>query len=69
MCNNQPHFKTMAKKNSEFMAVTTNGTDLELETLGIFYSITEEMAKGIRTGIMIGLMQKYKDPSVTYREF
>ena len=69
MCNNKNNNKKMEKKNYEFKAFTTNGKEIDLETLGIFYGITEEMAKGIRTGIMIGLMQKYKDPSVTYREF
>ena len=59
----------MERKNFEFKAYTSNGREIDLKTLSIFYDITEEMAKGIRTGIMIGLMQKYKDPYVTYRKF
>lgn len=59
----------MEKKNYEFKAFTSNGKEIDLKTLSIFYDITEEMAQGIRTGIEIGLMQKYKDPQVTYRKF
>ena len=59
----------METKNFEFKAFTSNGKEIDLKTLSIFYGITEEMAKGIRTGIEIGLMQKYKDPSARYREF
>ena len=69
MCNNKNNNKKMEKKNYEFKAFTSNGKEIDLKCANIFYEITEEMAKGIRTGIMIGLMQKYKDPSVTYREF
>ena len=68
MFNIKNNNKKMEKKNFEFKAFTSNGKEIELKTLSIFYGITDEMAKGIRTGIMIGLMQKYKDPSVTYRE-
>lgn len=58
----------METKNYEFKAFTSNGKEIDLKTLSIFYGITEEMAKGVRTGIEIGLMQKYKDPMVTYRK-
>lgn len=58
----------MEKKNYEFKAFTSNGKEIELKCVTIFYDITEEEAKGIRMGIEIGLFQKYKDPSVTFRE-
>ena len=69
MCNIKNNNKKMEKKNFEFKAFISNGKEIELKCQNIFYDITEEMAQGIRMGIMIGLMQKYKDPSVTYREF
>ena len=67
MCNNKNN-KKMEKKNFEFKAFTSNGKEIDLKCPNIFYDITEEMAKGIRMGIEIGLMQKYKDPQVTFRE-
>ena len=68
MCNNLNNNKKMEKKNFEFKAFTSNGKEIELRHANIFYDITEEMAQGIRIGIEMGLYQKYKDPSVTYRE-
>ena len=68
MCNNLNNNKKMEKKNFEFKAFTTNGKEIELRHANIFYDITEEMAQGIRIGIEMGLLQKYKDPMVTYRE-
>lgn len=59
----------MEKKNYEFKAFTSNGKEIELKCVNIFYDITEETAKDIRMGIEIGLFQKYKNPQVTYREF
>ena len=67
MCNNKNN-KKMEKKNFEFRAFTSNGKEIELKCVTIFHDITEEIAKGIRMGIEIGLIQKYKDPQVTYRE-
>lgn len=58
----------MEKKNYEFKAFTNNGKEIELKTLSIFYKTTEEEAKCIRMGIEIGLLQKYKNPQVTFRE-
>ena len=58
----------MEKKNYEFKAFTSNGKEIEMKCPDIFYGITEEEAKCFRMGIEIGLFQKYKDPSVTYRE-
>ena len=69
MCNIKNNNKKMEKKNFEFKAFTSNGKEIDLKCSNIFYDFTEEEAKCIRMGIMIGLMQKYKDPSVTYREF
>ena len=68
MCNNKNNKKMETVKNFEFKAFTSNGKEIDLKTLSIFYGITEEMAKGIRMGIEIGMLQKYKNPSVTYRE-
>ena len=67
MFNNKNN-KNMEKKNYEFKAYDSKWKEIDLKTLSIFYGITEEMAKGVRTGIEIGLMQKYKDPQVTFRE-
>ena len=58
----------MKKKNFEFKAFTSNGKEIDLKCPNIFYDITEEEAKCIRMGIEIGLLQKYKNPQVTYRE-
>lgn len=69
MCNNKNNNKKMEKKNFEFKAFTSNGKEIELRHANIFYDITEEMAQGIRIGIEMGLLQKYKDSSVTYRKF
>ena len=69
MCNIKKYNKKMEKKNYEFKAFTSNGKEIELKCSNIFYEITEEMAQGIRMGIEIGILQKYKNPQVTYREF
>lgn len=69
MCNNKKYNKKMEKKNYEFKAFTSNGKEIELKCANVFYDITEEMAQGIRMGIEIGILQKYKNPQVTYREF
>ena len=68
MCNNKKYNKKMEKKNYEFKAFTSNGKEIELKCPNIFYDITEEMAQGIRMGIEIGILQKYKNPMVTFRE-
>jgi hypothetical protein len=34
----------------------------------VFNDITKQMAEDIRVGIEIGLLQKYKDPHVRFRE-
>lgn len=58
----------MEKKNYEFKAFTSKGKEIELKCFNVFYDITEEMAQGIRMGLMNGLYEKYKDPQVTFRE-
>ena len=68
MYNNKNN-KKMEKKNYQFKAFTSNGKEIELKCTNIFYDITEEMAQGIRIGIEIGILQKYKNPQVTFREF
>lgn len=59
----------MERKNFEFMAFTSNGKEIELKCANIFYDTTEEMAEGIRIGLINGLSEKYKDPQVTYIKF
>lgn len=58
----------MEKKNYEFKAFTSNGKEINLKCANVFYDITEEMAQGIRMGLIFGLSEKYKDPQVTFRE-
>ena len=58
----------MEKKNYEFKAFTSKGKEIKLTCYNVFYDITEEMAQGIRMGLMNGLFEKYKDPYVSYRE-
>ena len=58
----------MEKKNYEFKAFTSKGKEIKLTCYNVFYDITEEMAQGIRMGIVIGLTARYKDPQVRFRE-
>ena len=58
----------MEKKNYEFKAFTSKGKEINLKCANVFYDITEEMAQGIRMGLMNGLFEKYKDPRVEYNE-
>ena len=58
----------MEKKNYEFKAFTSKGKEIKLTCYNVFYDITEEMAQGIRIGMMDGLYEKYKDPQVRFRE-
>lgn len=58
----------MKKKNYEFKAFTSKGKEIKLTCYNVFYDITEEMALGIRMGLMNGLYERYKDPQVTFRE-
>ena len=58
----------MEKKNYEFKAFTSNGKEINLKCANVFYDITEEMAQGIRMGLINGLREKYKYPQVTLRE-
>lgn len=58
----------MEKKNYEFNAYDSKGNQIALKCANVCYNITEEMAQSVRMGILIGLLQKYKDPQVTFRE-
>lgn len=58
----------MEKKNYVFKAFTSKGKEIKLTCANVFYGITEEMAQGIRMGMMNGLYEKYKDPQVKFRE-
>lgn len=59
----------MERKNFEFKAYDSNGKEIDLKGANIFYYTTEEMAEGIRIGLINGLSKKYKDPQVTYIKF
>ena len=58
----------MEKKNFIFKTFDSKGNEINLVCANIFYGITEEEAKGIRTGLEMGLLQKYKYPQVRFRE-
>ena len=57
----------MEKKKYEFKAFNSKGKEIELPGDCIFECKKDE-ASGVQLGIMIGLMTKYKDPEVTFRE-
>lgn len=56
------------KKNYKFFAIDGKYNEIELKFADVFYGITEEQARFIRTGIEMGLTQKYKEPIVSFRE-
>lgn len=58
----------MEKKNYEFKAFDSKWKEINLRVSNVFYDITKQMAEDIRMGIEIGLMEKYKEPRVTFRE-
>ena len=58
----------MEKKNYEFKAFDSKGKEIKLKVSNVFNDITKQMAECIRMGIEIGLMEKYKDPHVRFRE-
>ena len=58
----------MEKKNYEFKAYDSKRKEIKLTCYNIYYGITEEMAQGIKMGLMSGLTERYKDPMVTFRE-
>ena len=58
----------MERKNYEFKAFDSKGNEIELKFATVFYDITEVEAKGIRMGLEMGLIEKYKEPRVTFRE-
>lgn len=67
MCNNKNN-KKMEKKNYEFKAYDSKWKEIKLCSGNCIYECTKDEAFGIQLGIMIGLLSKYKDPQVTFRE-
>lgn len=57
----------MEKKNYEFKAYDSKGNEIELSGKCI-YECTGDEAGWMQLGILVGLMTKYKDPQVTFRE-
>ena len=58
----------MERKNYEFKAFDSKWKEINLRVSNVFNDITKQMAEDIRVGIEIGLMEKYKDPHVRFRE-
>lgn len=58
----------MERKNFVFKAFDSKGNEIKLKFATVLYDITEEMAHGIRMGLEMGLIEKYKEPRVTFRE-
>ena len=58
----------MEKKNYVFRAYDSKGKEIKLLCANVFYDITEEEAKAIKLGLLMGLTQKYKEPRVTYKK-
>ena len=58
----------MIKNNYKFSAYDSRRNEIKMKHAMVFYGITEEMAKGIRMGIAMGLYEKYSEPSVTYKQ-
>ena len=58
----------MEKKNYEFKAFDSKWKEIKLCSGNCIYELTKEEAFGVQLGILIGLMTKYKDPQVTFKE-
>lgn len=58
----------MEKKNYEFKAFDSKWKEIKLCSGKCIYECTKEEASQLMLGIVIGLMTKYKDPQVTFRE-
>ena len=58
----------MDKKNYEFKAFNSKGKEIELLPVKCIYECTSEEAGWLQLGILVGLMAKYKDPQVTFKE-
>ena len=58
----------MEKKNYEFKAFDSKGKEIELLSGKCIYECTSEEAGWLQLGILVGLMAKYKDPQVKFRE-
>ena len=57
----------MEKKKYEFKAFDSKGKEIKLPG-DCIYECKKDEAFGVQLGIMIGLLTKYKDPEVTFRE-
>ena len=57
----------MEKKKYEFKAFDSKGKEIKLPG-DCIHECKKDEAFGVQLGIMIGLMTKYKDPEVTFRE-
>ena len=58
----------MEKKNYEFKAYDSKWKEIKLCSGNCIYECTKDEAFEIKLGITIGLLSKYKDPQVTFRE-
>ena len=59
----------MEQKNYRFVALNGKGQEIELEFgNGVFSDITMDEARGLRMGLEIGLLKKYKDVQVHFYE-
>ena len=58
----------MEKKNFEFKAFDSKGNEINLRCGTVFYGLTNEEAESFKLGIQVGLLQKYNNPRVTFRE-
>lgn len=56
------------KKNYKFIAYDSKGNEIKLRCANVFYGITKEQAVCITWGAQMGLLQKYKNVRVTFRE-
>ncbi len=59
----------MEKKNFKFVAYDSKNNQIELpQSLMTFYGTTQEEAVGIKLGLQVGLLAKYKNVRVSFRE-
>lgn len=68
MFNNKKIKSNMEKKNYEFKAFDSKWKEIKLCSGNCIYECTKDEAFGVQLGITIGLLSKYKDPQVTFRE-
>ena len=58
----------MEKKNYKFTAYDSKGKEIKLGSGNCIYECTNEQVGWLQLGILVGLMTKYKDPQVTFKE-